>query len=370
MSCAGVVLFVLLVTSLPGIMLLPAVVARDPVLSASDISALAAIVISADTGDVLWEKSATAQHPMASTTKIMTALITIECSQQPLPTYCPRSVNRSFTLNETVEVGQNPQTVGGSLMNGCHRPNEAKCDPNNSLRKGERLTLLNLLHGVLLPSGNDAALAAAEFIACGNSPLVNSGTTCSTSFVKMMNARAASDDLVLENTRYQNPHGLDANDHFSSAYDLAKLARVALRNPTFAFLVQTFSYDTQSLEPTGEIKNYRLQNTNRLLDNDSNTSTWRYPGVQGVKTGTSKRAGYCLVSTVTLQGRSIIAVVLDSSSNRNRYQDSKKLLDYGSNAVVIPEFPLPAIIAIITITGSAQLLRRRRKMLDVQRAHG
>jgi D-alanyl-D-alanine carboxypeptidase (penicillin-binding protein 5/6) len=345
------VLLILLMVSLPGMTLPPTVVASKATLSASDISAASAIVISADTGDVLWEKDATGRHAMASTTKIMTGLIAIECSQQPLPAYCPRSASRNFTLDEVVEVGQNPQTVIGSLMNSCMRHNEMRCTPSNSLRKGERLTLLNLLHGMLLPSGNDAALAVAEFIACGNSPLINSGTICLTNFVELMNARAVADDLRLNNTRYKNPYGHNESGHFSSAYDLAKLARVALGISTFASIVRTFRYSLQSLGPTGEVKNYPLRNTNQLLDDDRNTNRWRYHGANGVKTGTSQAAGLCLVSSVTLQRKSIIAVVLGSTSNNNRYGDSTKLLDYGSHVVGIPEFPLPILVAFVSVVG-------------------
>ena len=346
------VLFLLLVVSLPSMTLPTTLLAGEAALSANDISAPAAIVISADTGNALWEKEATSRRTMASTTKIMTGLIAIECSQQPLPAYCPRSASRNFTLDEVVEVGQNPQTVSTrSLMNGCSRHYEKRCTPNSSLRKGERLTLLNLLHGMLLPSGSDAALAIAEFIACGNSPLINNGTICVTNFVHLMNTRAADDDLRLNNTRYQNPYGHTGRDHFSSAYDLAKLARVAMRIPTFASIARTFRYSLESLGPNGEVKDYSLRNSNRLLDDDRNTSRWRHLGANGVKTGTGGAAGSCLVSSVTLQGKWIIAVVLGSTSDNNRYRDSTKLLDYGSHVVGISEFPLPILIALIIVVG-------------------
>jgi len=344
------VLFLLLVVSLPCVTLPTTLLAGEAALSADDISAPVAIVISADNGNVLWEKEATSQRAMASTTKIMTALIAIECSQQPLPAYCPRSASRNFTLDEVVEVGQNPQTVStSSLMNGCSRQHEKRCTPNSSLRKGERLTLLNLLHGMLLPSGSDAALTIAEFIACGNSPLINNGTICVTNFVHLMNTRAAADDLRLNNTRYQNPYGHSGRDHFSSAYDLAKLTRVAMRIPTFASIVRTFRYSLESLGPNGEVKDYSLRNSNRLLDDDRNTSRWRYLGVNGVKTGTGGVAGSCLVSSVTLQGKWIIAVILGSTSDNNRYSDSTKLLDYGSHVVGISKFPFPILIALIIV---------------------
>jgi D-alanyl-D-alanine carboxypeptidase (penicillin-binding protein 5/6) len=136
--------------------------------------------------------------------------------------------------------------------------------------------------------------------------------------------------------------------HFSTAYDLAKLARVALRNPTFASIVRTFRYNFQSLGANGQVKDYSLRNLNRLLDDDRNTSRWRYPGANGVKTGTSRAAGLCLVSSVTLEGKSIIAVVLGSTNN-NRYGDSTKLLDYGSHFVIISEFSSPILLAFIVI---------------------
>jgi len=218
------------------------------------VAARAAAVLDVSSGQILYGKSATARVPMASTTKIMTALIALE------------SGNLSQVVNVTVD---SRKCVDCSLM---------------GLRPGERLTLLDLLYGMLLPSGNDAAQQIA--ITIGGSEQA---------FVGLMNARAQQ--LGLIDTHYANPHGLDAPGHYTSAVDLARLTRVALTDPTFAKIVQT------SAKTVKGARTYNLKNTNKLLPRND---------VFGVKTGNTDAAGRCTVVLFRRGGRDVIVVVLGS----------------------------------------------------------
>lgn len=228
------------------------------------LSAPSAILADAVTGQVLYSQDADAPRPPASTTKIMTALLVLE-----------RGV-----LTETVRIPANIQMPGTSA----------------ALQPGETLTLEDLLYGLLLPSGNDAALALARHISGSEE-----------AFVAAMNARAT--ELGLTHTHFANPHGLDDPGHVSSAADLLALTREALRHPIFARIVATSSYSTRG---------HVWENRNQLLGH--------YPGADGVKTGTTAAAGECLVATATREGHRLIAVVLGSN---DRYADATALLDYG-----------------------------------------
>ncbi len=234
------------------------------------ITADAAVLMEASTGQVLFAKNAHQARPPASTTKILTALLAIEGGR----------------LNEVVTVSSRAAAVGESSMH---------------LFPGQRLTLEQLLYGALLRSGNDACVAIAEHIAGSER-----------NFVFLMNKKAR--ELGARHSHFCNPHGLPAQGHMSSAYDLALLARYALRNPTFRALVSTRYYGFVN-PPWGE---YHLHNTNRLL--------WSYQGADGVKTGTTSEAGMCLVASASRGGRQLISVVLHSD---DRYGDTMALLDYG-----------------------------------------
>ena len=231
------------------------------------IRAGAAILIEAETGTVLFAHNEHERRPMASTTKIMTALVALE----------------NAALQDVATVSREAVQVPGS---------------DAGLRPGQTLTVLELLHGLLLPSGNDAANVIAEHVA-GSQP----------AFVDLMNARAH--ELGALRTRFANAHGLDAPDHYSTAYDLAIIARAAMRFPTFSQIVATKVFEPASISRT-------WRNTNRLL--------WSFEGVEGVKTGTTSGAGYCLVAAASRSGMRLIAVVLGSP---DRYDDAVRLLEYG-----------------------------------------
>ncbi|NMP20807.1 D-alanyl-D-alanine carboxypeptidase family protein [Sulfobacillus harzensis] len=235
------------------------------------VSARAAILVDARTGAILYEKNAFMQLDPASTTKMMTALLVIEHG----------GLNRVVTVSKRADY-----TPGSSLH----------------IQKDEQYTRLDLLKGLLLRSGNDASVALAE-----------SEAGSVEKFVAEMNVKAQQ--IGAFNTAYENPNGLTKPGHYSSAYDLALIARTALRYPLFREIVKS------SEAQVTELKRHRsrtIHSTNQLL--------YGFPGGDGVKTGTTDAAGKCLVGSATRDGRQLIAVVLNSG---NRYGDASRLLNYG-----------------------------------------
>ena len=235
------------------------------------LSAESAILIEADSGCVIFESNAEKRLPMASTTKIMTALIAIESGE----------------LDRTVKIPEEAVGIEGSSI---------------YLKVGEELTMSDLLYGLLLESANDAAAAIAIEVAGGFE-----------NFSELMNRRAES--LGLSDTHFTNPHGLDDENHYTSAADLAALTREAMQNADFRRIVSTHSKD---IPLNGDDGVRCLINHNRLLKS--------YDGAVGVKTGFTKRSGRCLVSCAERCGVSLIAVTLNAPDDWN---DHRKLLDYG-----------------------------------------
>lgn len=229
------------------------------------VSAERAIVVDGQTGRVLFEKNADEQSLIASTTKIMTALVICE----------------QCNVLDRMEIPKEAVGIEGSSM---------------YLKEGEILTLQELLYGLMLQSGNDAAVALAIY--CG-------GTV--EDFAQLMNDKAHR--LGLEDTHFVNPHGLDAPDHYSTARDLAKLATYAMKNPIFARTVST---------KTVKIGERYLRNHNKLL--------WQLDGSDGVKTGFTKAAGRILVSSAVRQGRRLIAVTINAPDDWN---DHKAFIEQG-----------------------------------------
>lgn len=232
------------------------------------VTARAAVLLDANSGQVLFEKNAGQRMPPASTTKIMTALLALE----------------GGNLQSPVTVSPWAAAVG-----------EASLD----LRAGEKLTLEELIFGALLESGNDACVAIAEHIA---------GTE--KHFVTLMNQKALM--LGAMDTSFKNTNGLPAPGHYTTARDLAVITRHALGNPLFKEIVSTRQ------KTIGGNRERHLNNTNRLL--------WSYSWADGVKTGTTNEAGQCLVASGTIDGRQVISVVLNSE---NRWRDSTLLLNHG-----------------------------------------
>ena len=232
---------------------------------ASAISARSAILMDATTGRILYEKDIDRQSLIASTTKIMTALV----------------VCQLCNVLDRVKIPKEAVGIEGSSM---------------YLQEGEVLTVQELLYGLMLRSGNDAAVALAIY--CG-------GTV--QDFVALMNDKAYS--LGLENTHFANPNGLDAPDHYSTARDLAVLAAYAMENSIFAKTVSAKRVT---------IGNRVLQNHNKLL--------WQLEGADGVKTGYTKAAGRILVSSVSRNDRRLVAVTINAPDDWN---DHKHLMESG-----------------------------------------
>ncbi len=247
------------------------------------LSAQGAILMDSKTGQVLHDRNIHKKLAPASTTKIMTAIIAIE----------------SGRLDETVHISAAAAGTGGSSLN---------------LYPGQNITLRELVTGLLLRSGNDAAVAIAEHLAGS----VNA-------FVEIMNSKAASIGAV--HTHFSNPHGLSAPNHLSTAFDLAWITRYALNNPTFAEIVSTKETNIEWLDRKGKSQDRNLRNTNKLL--------WMLEDADGVKTGTTNRAGPCLVSSATRGNQKLIAVVLNDHS---RWFDSMQLLKYGFDSFDLYEY--------------------------------
>ncbi|MDE7231252.1 MAG: D-alanyl-D-alanine carboxypeptidase [Oscillospiraceae bacterium] len=239
------------------------------------VSAVSAVVIEAETGTVLFSKNMSEQRAMASTTKIMTAILTIEAGD----------LDREFTVDSFAIM------VEGTSM---------------GLREGDRVSRRDLLYGIMLPSGNDAANAAAVSV---------SGSVAA--FVEKMNAKAGS--LGLLNTHFANPSGLDANGHYTTAYDLARLTAYAMKNEIFREVAGCRSKEVEFGNPPYK---RTLYNSNKMLT--------RYEGAIGVKPGFTDDARRCLVSAAERNGTTLIAVTLNAGDDWN---DHEKMLNYGFSQV-------------------------------------
>lgn len=245
------------------------VLLSDMPVKALDLSAECAYLMTADSGICIYEKNGEERRGMASTTKIMTAVTVLE--------HCG--------LDEVAYVSANAAAQEGSSV---------------YLRTGDKINAEDLLYGMLLNSGNDAACAAAE-LAGGSVE----------NFAGMMNKKAREIGAV--NTSFKNPSGLDEEGHYSTAHDMALIASYAMQNEKFRKIVSS----KQSQITTGGAVCY-LKNHNKLL--------WNYDGCIGVKTGFTKKTGRCLVSCAEKDGVKLIAVTLGAPDDWN---DHKKMLDYG-----------------------------------------
>lgn len=246
-------------------------------------SAKASILINADTGEVIYSQNQNEKLPMASTTKIMTALLLCE----------------EGNMEKGITVTPQMVKVEGTSM---------------GLLGGDKVTYKALLYGMLLASGNDAANVTAYAL----------GGTID-GFVNMMNQRAK--ELGLNNTHFETPSGLDGDEHYTTAEDLANLARVCMDNPLFKEAASTKAITLEYGNPP-----YRrtLTNHNKLLK--------IFEGAVGVKTGFTKKAGRCLVSCAEREGKRVIAVTL---KDPNDWEDHINLLNYGlekvKTTVITPE---------------------------------
>lgn len=235
------------------------------------LHAAASILIESKSGAILFAKNAEQRRAPASTTKIMTAIVALERGD----------------LKKIITVSRRAARTGGSTIH---------------LKTGDRLSLKELLEGMMLRSGNDGSMAVAEGVAGSIE-----------GFTELMNLKAK--EIGALNTNFQNPHGLRAPSHYTTALDLALMSRYGLVNRKFANLVKK---KTATLEWAELRKSVEVRNTNRLL--------WYLEGADGVKTGTTNEAGHCLVASATRDDKQLIAVVLNSG---DRWGDCQRLLEYG-----------------------------------------
>ncbi len=240
-----------------------------------DISAKSAVVMCVETGEVLFAKNEHQRRSMASTTKIMTTLLALE----------------QYTPGRQITVTESMIKVEGTSM---------------GLLPGDTVTMQGLAYGMMLPSGNDAANVVAITLG-GNVK----------DFAQMMNARAKQ--IGMDNTNFVTPSGLDDEEHYSTAYDMALLGCEAIKNPLFKKICSTQKASVYYGNPPYK---RTLSNHNRLLKS--------YEGAIGMKTGFTKKSGRCLVSCAERDGVTLVAVTLSAPDD---WQDHKKMLDYGFSKV-------------------------------------
>ncbi|HHY99381.1 MAG TPA: D-alanyl-D-alanine carboxypeptidase [Firmicutes bacterium] len=244
------------------------------------VHAKSAVLVDFGGGQVLYSLNPNMKLPPASITKIMTMLLTMEGIDA-----------KQISLSDTVRTSAHAASIGGSQI---------------WLKEGEELPLESMLKAIAIVSANDASTAVAEFVAGSEED-----------FVKMMNRRAH--ELGMKDTHFVNPDGLPAPDHYSTAYDIAIMARELLKHPKV--LEWTSKWIENIPRPAVPEGVYPLKNTNALIQ--------RYPGADGLKTGMTEEAGYCLVGTAKRNGARLISVVLGTDSDEARLTETIKLLNYG-----------------------------------------
>lgn len=245
--------------------------------AAPELSARSAILIEANTGAAVYEKNAAARLYPASTTKMMTAILALE----------------SGKAEEVVTVGKDAAGTEGSSMN---------------LSAGDKLHFMDLLYGVMMASGNDATIVLADYL---------SGSV--ENFAAQMTKKAR--EIGAKDTHFANSSGLPDPNHYSTAYDLSRIAMYGYKNEAFRRLVSTAKRKIDWVEPQ---KSEVLENTNLLLHD--------YPGANGIKTGYTEAAGECLVASAERGGVHLIAVVMHADKDK-RFDEAAKLLDYGFEKV-------------------------------------
>lgn len=252
-----------------------------PFVSAEDLklaeNAKSAILIEASTGEILFEKNADERLVPASMTKMMSMLVIIEAIE-----------NGDLKWNQEIQVSENASSMGGSQI---------------LLETGEKMSVRDLFKGVAIASGNDAVVALAEAVA---------GTE--DAFVQKMNDKAK--ELGLKNTNFKNPHGLDTANHYSSARDMSLIAKELVKHE-------------KVLEFTSVYEDYLRENTDRKIWLVNTNKLVRfYDGVDGLKTGFTEGAGYCLTATAKKVGMRVIAVVMGEADSKMRNQEVSEMLDY------------------------------------------
>jgi D-alanyl-D-alanine carboxypeptidase (penicillin-binding protein 5/6) len=268
-SCLSLILAILLVMS----NITTIIAAQSPF----DLQARSAILMDYETGTVLYEKNPDEKLPIASLTKIMTILLVLEAID-----------DGKLKLDDKVQISEHASSMGGSQV---------------FLHEGESLSVDSLLKAVIVASGNDASVALAEKVA-GTHEV----------FVSRMNERAR--ELGMTNTRFANSTGLPADNNYSTARDVSLMSRELLKHPLF------YRWSTIWVDTLEESRNKtELANTNRLIR--------FYDGTDGIKTGSTQEAGYCLSATAKRGNMRLLSIVLNAPSTKIRFSESSKMMDYG-----------------------------------------
>lgn len=273
-------------------------------------SAKSNILIDYNTGTIITENNSDKELPMASMTKMMSLLIIME-----------RIDSSKIKLTDMVPISQNAASMGGSQI---------------YLEAGSKMSLDTLLRAICIASANDATVAVAEYIA---------GSTAE--FVKMMNEKATT--LGLKHTNFKNVHGLDDKDHYSSAHDMAFIARELLKHE----LVLKYSsiYEDYIKHPDGT--NTWIVNTNKLIN--------YYDGLDGLKTGFTKNSGYCITATAKRGNMRLISVVMGEENNSIRNQDTMELLNYG-----FANYKMKTILSSKNNIGSINISFGKKDKVDLK----
>lgn len=240
-----------------------------------DVNAKSAVLMESSTGRILYESNPDEKLPIASVTKIMTMLIIMEAVD-----------SGKISLDDMVTASERAKSMGGSTM---------------FLDTGEQLSVNDMLKGIAVASANDGAVAMAEYIAGSEQ-----------GFVEMMNQKA--EELGMNNTHFVNTNGLDADDHYSSARDVAVMSRELIQHK------KIFDYTTIWMDTLRGGK-FQLANTNKMIR--------FYKGANGLKTGSTSKALCCLSATAERDGMQLIAVVLGAPTSKERFGGASALLDYG-----------------------------------------
>lgn len=258
---------------LAGALTPPALATEDA--AAPDTSAKAVLLMERETGAVLYSENPDEELELASVTKVMTMLLTVEAID-----------SGRISLNDAVTTSAYAASMGGSQV---------------FLEEGEQMTVDELLKAVAVASGNDAAVALAEYVSGSES-----------AFVSEMNQRAK--ELGMKHTHFANCNGLPAENHYSSAHDIALMSRALLSHD----LIRDYTSIWMDTLRDGA---FGLANTNKLLRT--------YPGTTGLKTGSTDAAGYCISASAMQDSMELIAVVLGSATSKERFESAKNLLNYG-----------------------------------------
>lgn len=271
--------------------------------------AKSSILIESSTGTIILENNSNEKASIASMTKMMTMLIVMEYLD-----------NGKISLSDSVPISEKAASMGGSQV---------------YLAANTKMPLEVLLKSVSIASANDSAVALAEYIA---------GST--EKFVELMNKK--SDELGLTNTHFMNVHGLDEENHYSTAYDMAMIARELVKHESI--LEYSSKYEDYVAHPDGT--NTWIVNTNKLIN--------YYPGLDGLKTGFTNTAGYCITATAKRGNMRLISVVMGEENNQIRNQDTMELLNYGFS-----NYKMETILKKDDVVGSIGIKFGSKKRVDL-----